>query len=104
MPGYPVAIIEPGRAIVLYADSRIGPTPVPAGTKPGDYYASTWGFFLDETGDNRTRFISRLRSDYNLRMRNRLFYGTCLLEPISTAMQRKMLLGIKQRAEVSKIP
>jgi hypothetical protein len=101
MPGYPVAIIESGRAIVLYTDSRTGPTPVPAGTKPGDYYASTWGFFLDETGDGRTRFISRLRSDYNPRMRNRLLYGPCLVEPISTTMQRKMLMGIKQRAEAA---
>jgi len=101
MPGYTVAIIEPGRAIVLHADSRTGPTPVPAGTKPGDYFASTWGFFLDETGDSRTRFISRLRSDYNPRMRNRLLCGPCLVEPISTAMQRKMFLGIKQRAEAA---
>jgi hypothetical protein len=99
MPGYPVAIIDPGRAIVLCADSRTGPTPVPAGKKPDDYYASAWGFFLDETGNNSTRFISRLRSDYNPRMRNRLFYGPGLVEPISTAMQRKMLLGIKRRAE-----
>jgi hypothetical protein len=59
---------------------------------PGD-------FFLDEAGDGRTRFISRLRSDYNLRMRNRLLYGPGLVEPISTAMQRKMLLGIKQRVD-----
>jgi hypothetical protein len=99
MPGYSVAIVEPGCIIVLYTDSRIGPTPFPAGTKPGDYLASTWGFFLDETDDNGTRFISRFRSDYNPRMKNRLLYGPCLVEPISTMMQRKMLLGIKRRAE-----
>jgi hypothetical protein len=99
MPGYPVAIVEPGRAIVLYADSRTGHAPVPVGTKPGDYYASTWGFFLDDAGDNRTRFISRLRNDYNPRIRNRLFHGPILVEPVSTAMQRKMLRSIKRRAE-----
>lgn len=103
MPGYPVAIIEFGRFIVLFTDSRAGSTPVPAGKKPGDYYASTWGFFLDETGDGRTRFISRLRSDYNTRMRNRLLYGPGLVEPISTTMQRKMLQGIKQRVEAGNL-
>jgi hypothetical protein len=99
MPGYPVAIVEPGRAIVLYSDSRTGPTPVPAPSKPGDYCASTWGFFLEETEGSRTRFISRLRNDYNPRIMNRLLYGPALVEPVSTAMQRKMLRGIKQRAE-----
>ena len=101
MPGYPVAIVDPGRAIILHTDSRTGPSTFPAGTKPGDYFASTWGFFLDEIGDNRTRFISRLRSDYNPRVRNALLYGPSLGEPVITAMQRKMLLCIKQHAEAS---
>lgn len=101
MPGYTVAIIEFDRAIVLYTDSRTGPTPVPVGTKPGDYFTSSWGFFLAEIGDSRTRFISRFRNDYNPRMRNSLFYGPCLVEPVSTAMQQKMLKGIKKRAELA---
>ncbi len=99
MPGYPVAIVEPGRVIVLHADTRAGPTPVPGGMKSEDYYVSTWVFFLDKLEERRTRLISRLRSDYNPRMRNKLFYGSYLVEPISTAMQWEMLLGIKQRAE-----
>jgi hypothetical protein len=101
MPGYPVAIIKPDCVIVLHADTRTGSTPVPGGTKPEDYFASTWVFFLDKLDDGKTRLISRFRSDYNPRMRNRLFYGTCLVEPISTAMQRKMLKGIKQRVEAA---
>ena len=100
MPGYPVAIVEFERAIVLYTDSRTGTTPFPTGKKPSDYYASTWTFFLDETDDNRTRFISRLRSDYNPILLHKLMFGLSLLEPISTAMQRKMLKEIKKRAEV----
>jgi hypothetical protein len=99
MPGYPVAIVEPGRVIVLHTDTRTGPTPVPGGTKPDDYYVSTWVFFLDKLEEQKTRLISRFRSDYNPRIRNKLLYGPCLVEPISTVMQRKMLLGIKQRAE-----
>jgi hypothetical protein len=99
MSGYPVAIVEPDRVIVLHADTRTGPTPIPGGTKSEDYWVSTWVFFLDKLDKRRTRLISRLRSDYNPRMRNRLLYGPCLVEPISTMMQRKMLMGIKQRAE-----
>ena len=101
MPGYPVAIVEPGRVIVLHADTRTGPTPVPGGTKSEDYYVSTWVFFLDRLDERRTRLISRLRSDYNPRLRNKLFYGPCLVEPISTVMQQKMLRGIKQRVEAA---
>ena len=94
LPGYPVAIVEFERAIVLYADSRTGPTPVPTGEKPGDYYASTWAFYLDETDEKRTRFITRLRSDYNPRLLQKLMFGPGLQESVSTAMQRKMLKEI----------
>ncbi|MFC1987090.1 hypothetical protein ACFLVH_00860 [Chloroflexota bacterium] len=99
MPGYPVAIVEPGRIIVLHADTRTGPTPIPGGTKSEDYWVSTWVFFLEKLEERGTRLISRLRSNYNPRMRNKLLYGPYLVEPISTAMQWKMLLSIKQRAE-----
>jgi hypothetical protein len=37
--------------------------------------------------------------DYSRGLGSRLTYGTSLVEPISFVMSRKMLLGIKQRAE-----
>jgi hypothetical protein len=101
MPGFPVAILEPGRAIVLCGDTRTGSVPVPTSKASGDYFATTWGFCLDERGDGTTRLIARFRSDYNDTRRNRLMYGLPLVEPISSIMQRKMLLGIQQRAEIA---
>jgi hypothetical protein len=99
MLGFPAAIVEPGRAILLHADTRVGSAPVPTSQKPGDYFATTWVFFLDEQSDGTTRLITRSRYDYNDTLANRLMYGTVLVEPISCVMQRKMLLGIKLRAE-----
>lgn len=99
MPGFPVALVEPGRALVLRADTRTGGSPVPASKKPGDYFATTWAFYLEQRDDGATRLLARFRSDYNDTFANSMMYGPPLVEPISCVMQRKMLLGIKQRAE-----
>jgi hypothetical protein len=54
-----------------------------------------WSFILDER-DGRTRLISRNR--FRLpRLRDRI--GMIAMEPGSLVMERKMLYGIKQRAE-----
>ncbi len=63
MPGLPVAILEPGRAIVLQGDTRLGSVPVPASSAKGDYFATTWGFYLIPREDGTTRLIARFRSD-----------------------------------------
>ena len=99
MPGFPVAIIEPGRAIVLRGDTRLGSVPVPASSAKGDYFATTWGFYLIPRDDGATRLVARFRSDYNVKLANAMMYGPPLVEPISCMMQRKMLLGIKRRVE-----
>jgi hypothetical protein len=98
---FPVALVEPSRAIVLHYDTRTGLTPIP-GTKPVDYFESTWLFFLDAKDDKATRLISRFRVDYSPGIRNKVSYGY-FVEPISSTMQQKMLLGIKKRVE-SAIP
>ncbi|HUY59421.1 MAG TPA: SRPBCC family protein [Solirubrobacteraceae bacterium] len=54
-----------------------------------------WGFVLDEH-DGRTRLISRNRFRLPT-LASRL--GMMPIEPTSLVMERKMLLGIKQRAE-----
>ena len=99
---YPVALVEPGRAIVLHYDTRTGLT-LSHGTKPVDYFESTWLFFLNPGDGNSTRLISRYRIDYNLSMRNKISYGY-FVEPVSSTMQQQMLRGIKKRAEASMIP
>jgi len=97
MPAIPAAIVEPCRAIVLHGDTRLGSVPVPASSAKGDYFATTWGFYLIPCADDTTRLIARFRSDYNEKFANTMMYGPPLVEPISCMMQRKMLQGIKQR-------
>ena len=84
-PPLPVAAIEPGRVIVLYASEF-------------KQSGNTWVFFLHELDEGTTRLIARFRFDYKPSLGNKLGYSF-LVEPISCSMQRKMLLGIKQRAE-----
>jgi hypothetical protein len=72
--GAPVAAFEPGRALVLEG----------------------WGaFVLEPAGPGRTRLISRSRIERGARA---VFYMT-LVEIPHFVMERRMLLGIKQRAE-----
>jgi hypothetical protein len=85
--GLNVAILEPGRALVLQGSLRIARTP------PFD---STWAFVLCEQPDGTTRLLSRERYGY------RRWWAPLVVEPtqaISFAMSRKMLLGIRDRAE-----
>jgi hypothetical protein len=100
-PAYAVAIVEPRRAIVLHGDTRLGSVPMPASSAKGDYFASTWAFYLIPSDDGTTRLIARFRSGYNVKFATMMMYGPPLVEPISCVMQRKMLLGIKQRVETT---
>jgi hypothetical protein len=96
MPPVPVATVEPYRVLVLHGDTRVGSGP-PV-TKPGDYLNVLWGFYLQPIDGHSTRLIERFRSDYSPSAFNRLMNGG-IMEPVSFIMERKMLLGIKQRAE-----
>lgn len=94
----PVAIVEKERALVLHGDTRlpgVGETPP---MKPGEYLSVSWGFYLFPRGDGSTRLIERWKTDWNSSLKNDLFYRL-FLEPGAFLMERKMLLGIKQRAE-----
>ena len=96
IPPLPAVILEPGRVIVLHGNTRqgLGSNLV----KPGDYLATTWGFYLEPVDEHTTRLIERFRSDYNPTPMN-TFFNRVILEPGSFIMERKMLLGIKERAE-----
>jgi hypothetical protein len=85
--GLKVAIVEPGRSLVLQGSLPIARTP------PFD---STWAFVLHEQPDGTTRLLSRERYGY------RRWWALFVVEPtqaISFLMSRKMLLGIRDRAE-----
>ena len=80
-PPVEVAAIEPGRAIVL---------------KP-------WGaFVLQPIDEKSTRLIIRSQGDYEPDLRNPMLnflLWRVVYEPAHFIMERKMLLGIKERAE-----
>ena len=58
----------------------------------------TWAFVLRDAGDGSTRVIARFRSDFESTLVNTLM-NNIGLAPIHLLMERRMLLGIKERAE-----
>jgi hypothetical protein len=58
----------------------------------------TWSFVLRDLGNGSSRLIVRMRSDFKPNPVG-LLANKYALEPVHFAMERKMLLGIKQRAE-----
>jgi hypothetical protein len=95
--GIPVALLEPEQALVLRGDTRLDPEAIP-GMAPGDYFAATWAFYLESQPGNRTRLIERWKADWSPSLKNTIFMRL-FMEPGAFLMERKMLLGIKQRAE-----
>jgi hypothetical protein len=85
--GLVVAVVEPGRALVLRGGVPIGGTPPP--------YDFTWAFVLRDQADG-TRLVVRERYGYSRR------WARLLVEPaelVSFLMSQRMLRGIKERAE-----
>ena len=99
--GYPyvVTAIEVGRALVLQirVNTGTGKTFGLTDVMPEKYLNQSWVFFLDELNEGTTRLISRSRNDWSRSLGNALVFG--IVGSISLVMDRKMLLGIKQRAE-----
>jgi len=81
-PSWPVAVIEPCRALVLDMRNMGG-------------FDWVWQFGLYPVDEKRTQLVSRSRVRPQIWVR--LF--TYVIEPAGYLMTRRMLLGIKQRAE-----
>jgi hypothetical protein len=98
--GLRVAVMDPGRALVLHqpADPHTG-RPIDR-DDPGleNYYGWNWAFVLEETLGGNTRLIVRSTIDGSPRVLIGVFY-TLLLEFPHFVMERAMLKGIKRRAE-----
>ena len=90
-----IALLEPNRAMIL-----IPARDVPPSARPGGVGNSTWGFILEPINEHSTRLIMRGRGESSPRLRER-FIGYAFWEPAHFIMERKMMLSIKQRAEVS---
>jgi len=95
--GIPVAVMDAPRTLVLHGDTRLDPSGMP-GLRPGDFFNVVWGWHLEPIDDLTTRVIERWLADWNPSVQN-FFFIRAFLEPGAFVMSRKMLLGIKQRAE-----
>jgi hypothetical protein len=94
MPPLQVVALEAGRSFVAYA-----PAAADAQAAGRPWVAVSWLFLVEPLGPNRCRFISRYRASTSSDFATRLAYGPALLEPIGFAMDSRMLLGVKRRAE-----
>jgi hypothetical protein len=82
-PSWPVAVVEPNRALVLDMRNLGGLDWV-------------WQFGLYPVDGNRTRLVSRSRVRTHAAWARLITYA---IEPAGFLMTRRMLLGLKQRAE-----
>lgn len=99
-PGYAVESVVAPRYLVLHTinfDHGDFTTSVER-----DGMVGTWVFFLEPRPDKTTRLIVRSRLDYEPAG----FYKTMwsLVEPVDFILNRKTLLGIKERAEAHRVP
>jgi hypothetical protein len=88
--GYPffeVVDIQPERALLLGG----GPD-LPARAE------STWLFYIEPAGGDSTRLIIRGRGDHTPTLMNYVMWEG-IVDPLNFVMERKMLFGIKERAE-----
>src|SRR4030042_2029671 len=82
-PSWPVKAIEPNRLLlIVIRESGV---------------EVSWCFMLDEISDRQTRLVLRIR--YNVAMTPLSRVAFAVIYPGQFLMVRKMLLGIKQRAE-----
>jgi hypothetical protein len=88
-PPVPVAFVQPGYALVLGA--RAGPA------MPG-FPSVSWAFIVQPAGAGRTRLLIRWRSSFQPTA-GQYLTNKYALEPIHFVMERRMMIGIKERAE-----
>lgn len=90
----PVVAMEPGRWFVAHLDADADD--VAAGRA---WMAVSWLLHLEDLPGGRCRFVSRFRSASSDGLGARLGLGPTFIEPIGFVMDRRMLLGVKERAE-----
>jgi hypothetical protein len=83
--GFPVAAVDPNRSLVL------------AGSQDQGDVAWGWELTLEPIGDRRTRLVSRNLGRLPATWKSRALLA--ILRPAAFIMTRRMLKGIKQRAE-----
>lgn len=85
-PSWPVKALEPNQSLLILLRNTQNPE-----------FGVTWVWALDPLDERHTRLVSRVRCRLPLTLGG--VFMLLLLEPTGFIMERKMLLGIKQRAE-----
>jgi hypothetical protein len=91
-PSLDIIAVHPGRSLVAFAkpDQK-------ARAEGRPWAAASWAFLVEPLGSERCRVVSRFRSACSDDLAMRLMQGPSLLEPVGFAMDRRMLLGIRER-------
>lgn len=94
MPPLTVVEVAQGQRLVAWA------APDEEARARGEPWASaSWLFEVEPFNEHRCRVVSRFRCAASADLATRLSMGPTLLEPVGFAMDRRMLLGIRERAE-----
>jgi hypothetical protein len=97
IPPLHIASCERGRYLVAHA-----PADPYARASGQPWVEASWLFLIEPLGPTRCRFVSRYRVAGSNDLTTRLSFGPTFAEAIGFAMDRRMLLGVKQRAEASR--
>lgn len=93
MPALRVVSVVPGRGFVAHG------APDEAARAAGKpWAAASWAFLVEPLTKGRCRVVSRFRTACSDDFATRLMQGPTLLEPVGFSMDRRMLLGIRDRA------
>lgn len=96
MPPMRVEALRPGQ--YLLAVARPDEAAI-AHARP--WVCVSWLFEVEPLGDARCRFVSRYRCDCSHDLATLVAMGPTLMEPVGFAMDRRMLMGVKERAEAA---
>jgi hypothetical protein len=99
MPSPKVVCVEQGRYFIAH-----GPVDEIARAAGRPWTTMSWLFLVEPSENRCCRVISRFRAACSDDLVTMLSFGPTLLEPIGFAMDRRMLLGIKERAESNRTP
>lgn len=95
----PLSVVEVARGRHFVAHAQADRDARAAGKL---WMEASWLFLVDPLGPFRSRVISRYRCTFPDRLAARIAFGAAL-EAIGYAMDRRMLLGIRERAEGTRL-
>ncbi len=101
-PPLHIAVLEPGRSLVLRGaahDAAISTSSSTTSSEDAPVPDNLWAFHLLPDGPAACRLVERGMTVHGPSVRDRLFFGTSLIEPIGFVMSREMLRSIKELAE-----